>query len=67
MMDNPTPDTDRTRETPGNPFICVSIGNDTNCSTSAGASPSASVMIVTVGRLRSGNTSTGSRCSVKAP
>ena len=61
------PDTERTRLTPGTPFICVSIGKVMSCSTSAGASPSASVMIVTVGLLRSGKTSTGSRVTANAP
>ena len=31
------PETDRTRLTPGTPFIWVSIGKVTSCSTSGGA------------------------------
>ena len=31
------PETERTRVTPGTPFICVSIGKLTSCSTSGGA------------------------------
>ena len=46
--------------TPVAPFITVSMGKLTNVSTSSGASPSASEKIVTVGRFRSGKTSTGS-------
>ena len=49
----------RTRSTPGAPFIACSRGSDTSVSTSSGASPSASVSSVTVGRFRSGSTSTG--------
>ena len=65
--DSPTPDTERTRVTPGMPFIAVSRGKLTSCSTSSGAIPPASVIRVTVGLSRSGKTSTGRRCSPKAP
>jgi hypothetical protein len=58
-MDNPTPLTERTRDTPGTPFITVSIGKDTCVSTSSGARPLASVRTVIVGLFRSGKTSTG--------
>src|SRR5687768_1731110 len=53
------PETERTRVMPGMPFIEVSSGKVTNCSTSSGANPSASAISVTVGLFRSGNTSTG--------
>ena len=49
------------------PFIVVSSGKVTSCSTSSGAMPPASVSSVTVGRFRSGNTSTGVLLSVKMP
>ena len=52
--------------TPGMPFMEVSIGNVTSCSTSCGASPSASVRMLTVGRLMSGNTSIGMRGSMNS-
>lgn len=55
------------RATPGMPFIAVSIGKVTRRTTSSGARPSASVSKVTVGRLRSGKTSTGTRGSTKEP
>ena len=45
----------------------VSSGKVMSCSTSSAAIPPASVMMVTVGLLRSGNTSTGVRDSVNAP
>ena len=38
-MERPTPDTERTRVTPGMPFMMLSIGNVTSCSTSCGARP----------------------------
>lgn len=63
-MDRPTPDTERTRVTPGMPLSEVSIGKDTSCSTSSGAMPPASVSTVTTGLFRSGNTSTGVREAV---
>ena len=55
---------ERTRRTPVAPFTDVSMGNDTNASTSSGAMPWASVSTVTVGAVRSGNTSTGMRHAV---
>ena len=61
--DNPMPDIDRTRSTPAAPLTAVSSGTVTSISTSSGANPPASVKMVTVGRLRSGNTSTGIRVS----
>ena len=61
------PETERTRVTPGMPFMAVSIGKLTSSSTSSGARPSASVIKVTVGRLRSGNTSTDRREAANAP
>ena len=57
----------RTRSTPGAPFIACSNGSDTSVSTSCGASPSASAISVTVGRFRSGSTSTGRRISTNVP
>ena len=66
-MDRPTEETERTRVTPGRPFIAVSMGKETSCSASSGAMPSASVISTTVGLLRSGKTSTGMRVSVQAP
>ena len=53
------PELERTRITPGAPLSDVSIGSVTRVSTSSGARPGASVRIVTVGRFKSGNTSTG--------
>ena len=64
---SPTPDTERTRLTPGMPFIVVSMGKVTSCSTSSGAMPPASVNKVIVGLLRSGKTSTGVPRSTSAP
>ncbi len=61
------PDTERTRVTPGMPFIADSTGKVINCSTSSGAIPPASVISVTMGLLRSGNTSTGIWRTVSAP
>ncbi len=66
-IDKPTPETERTRPTPGMPVILDSIGNVTNCSTSSGAMPPASVIKVTVGLFKSGNTSTGIWRTVKPP
>ena len=63
----PTPETDRTRLTPGMPFIVVSIGKVTSCSTSSGAMPPASVSRVMLGLFRSGKTSTGVPRSTSAP
>ena len=61
--DRPTPDTDRTRRTPVAPLSWDSRGRVTSTSTSSGARPGASVRTVTVGRFRSGNTSTGACAS----
>ena len=58
-MDKPTAVAERTRRTPEAPLTAASMGNVTWLSTSAGAMPLASVMTVTVGAVRSGNTSTG--------
>ncbi len=55
MTDSPMPLCERTRSTPGTPFIAVSIGKETRVSTSSGARPLASVKIVMVGLLRSGS------------
>ena len=57
--EKPTAVADRTRRTPEAPFIAVSMGNVTSVSTSVGAIPWASVRMVTVGAVKSGNTSTG--------
>src|SRR5574343_224793 len=65
--DNPTPDVERTRVTPGMPLRAVSRGKVTSCSTSSGAMPPASVSTVTMGLLRSGKTSTGVRMAVNTP
>jgi hypothetical protein len=43
------------------------MGKVTSCSTSSGAIPPASVISVTVGRFRSGNTSTGILVAVNVP
>ncbi len=61
------PDMDRTRSTPAAPLTEVSSGTVTSNSTSSGASPGASVKMVTVGRFKSGNTSTGIRVSTYPP
>jgi len=58
---------ERTRRTPVEPFTAVSIGNDTNDSTSSGAIPCASVKTVTVDAVKSGKTSTGMRLAVIVP
>ena len=58
---------DLTLRTPVAPFTAVSIGKETSASTSSGAIPCASVRIVTVGAVRSGNTSTGIRYAVHPP
>ena len=60
----PTAVDERTRRTPEAPFRAASMGNVTWLSTSVGAMPCASVMTVTVGAVRSGNTSTGMRGAV---
>ena len=56
--ENPWVDWERTRRTPVLPFTAVSMGKVTSCSTSSAAIPPASVMMTTVGALRSGKTST---------
>ena len=61
IIDKPTVEFDRTRSTPAAPFSTVSMGKVTRVSTSSGDRPGDSVKIVTVGRLRSGNTSMGNR------
>ena len=66
-IESPMPETERTRVTPGMPFIAVSTGNVTSCSTSSGAMPPASVSSVTVGLFRSGKISTVICCAVRAP
>ena len=53
------PDELRTACTPVAPFRTDSSGKVTSVSTSSGASPGASVITVTRGRSRSGNTSIG--------
>ena len=60
----PTAVAERTRRTPDAPFTAVSTGNVICVSTSVGDMPCASVMTVTVGAVRSGNTSTGIRVAV---
>ena len=57
-MEKPVVDDERTRRTSVAPFTAVSMGKVTRRSTSSGAMPVASVITVTVGALRSGNTST---------
>ena len=56
--EKPWVDCDLTRRTPVLPFTAVSIGKVTSCSTSSAAIPPASVIMTTVGALRSGKTST---------
>ena len=51
------------RRTPLAPFLADSMGKVSSISTSSGARPWASVIIVTVGRLRLGKTSIGNRAS----
>ena len=63
----PTAVADRTRRTSDAPLIAVSIGNVTSVSSSSGAMPRPSTRIVTVGAVRSGNTSTGMLRAVQAP
>ena len=61
------PEAERTRRTPVAPLTADSSGKVTSASTSWGARPCASVRMVTVGAVRSGNTSTGMRAAVTAP
>ena len=63
----PTPDELRTACTPVAPLSTDSMGNVISDSTSSGAMPGASVITVTRGRLRSGNTSTGNRALCQPP
>ena len=58
-MESPGTDCERTRSTLVAPLSRVSKGKVTRRSTSSGARPWDSVMIVTMGRLMSGSTSTG--------
>ena len=63
----PTAVAERTRRTPEAPLMALSIGNVTSDSISSGAMPWPSVRIVTVGAVRSGNTSIGICRAVHAP
>jgi hypothetical protein len=65
--DKPNFDVDWTRSTPGIPFITFSTGNVMSCSTSCGASPSASVSTSTWTGVTSGNASTLSFESARIP
>ena len=67
MKERPALDTERTDSTAGRPFMALSSGTLISCSTSSAAMPPASVITVTVGLLRSGNTSTGMRVRLKTP
>jgi tRNA U34 5-carboxymethylaminomethyl modifying enzyme MnmG/GidA len=67
MIESPMPEADRTRRTSLAPFIADSIGKVTSVSTSSGARPCASTMIVTVGRFRLGKTSIGSWAACRPP
>ena len=58
---------DRTRLTSDAPLMAASMGNVTSVSISSGAMPWPSVRIVTVGAVRSGNTSTGMSRAVHRP
>jgi len=66
-MEIPAAEFDLTRKTPAVPFMAASIGRETSASTSSGAIPWDSVRIVTVGDVRSGNTSTGARSAMMPP
>jgi hypothetical protein len=61
------PEAERTRRTSLAPFMADSMGKVTSVSTSSGARPCASVMMVTVGRLRLGKTSIGNCVACLAP
>ena len=65
-MESPSAELDRRRRRPAIPLRAVSIWKVTARSTSSGAYPGASVMIVTVGAFNSGNTSTGIRGMIMA-
>jgi len=58
---------ERTRLTSVAPLTADSIGNVTRVSTSSDAIPCASVIIVTVGAVKSGNTSTGKFSEMDIP
>src|SRR5262249_39252843 len=58
---------ERTRRTFKAPLMALSIGNVTRDSISSGAIPRPSVRIVTVGAVKSGNTSTGISRAVQMP
>ncbi len=63
----PTAVAERTRRTSEAPFRAASMGNVTSVSISSGAMPRPSVRMVTVGAVRSGNTSTGISRAVQTP
>ena len=58
---------ERTRRTLEAPLMALSSGNVTSDSISSGAMPRPSVRMVTVGAVRSGNTSTGISRAVHNP
>ena len=64
MSESETSEAERMRVSPAMPINSLSIGCVTFTSTSSGASPGASVRMMTVGFVRSGNTSTGSSRTV---
>src|SRR3990167_970446 len=66
-IEMPMPDEERTRRTPVEPLTADSIGNVTRVATSCGARPWASVTTVTVGAVRSGNTSMGASRALTVP
>jgi hypothetical protein len=63
----PTAVAERTRRTSDAPLMAASMGNVTSVSISSGAIPWPSVRMVTVGAVRSGNTSTGIWLVVQTP
>ena len=63
----PTAVADRTRRTDEAPLMALSIGNVTSDSSSSGAIPCPSARMVTVGAVRSGNTSIGMPRAVQTP
>ena len=63
----PTAVAERTRLTSEAPLMAASIGNVTSVSISSGAIPRPSARMVTVGAVRSGNTSTGMLRAVHRP
>ena len=60
-------DSERIVAMPGPPMTAASIGRVMICSTCSGASPGASVWIVTCGGTNSGNTSSGACIARKTP